>query len=152
MLSLNGQRLSLEEIDAVANGTLAVELAETARNRVRVAREVIEAVLRENRVVYGVNTGFGKLSDVHIPASDLEQLQLNLVRSHCCGVGSPLSEAETRAMMLLRANVLARGNSGCRVEVVETLLALLEDGVYPLIPEKGSVGASGDLAPLAHLA
>jgi histidine ammonia-lyase len=152
MLSLSGQRLSLEEIDAVANGTLAVELAETARNRVRAAREVVEAVLRENRVVYGVNTGFGKLSDVHIPASDLEQLQLNLVRSHCCGVGSPLSEAETRAMMLLRANVLARGNSGSRVEVVETLLAMLQNGVYPLIPEKGSVGASGDLAPLAHLA
>jgi histidine ammonia-lyase len=113
---------------------------------------VIEAVLREKRVVYGVNTGFGKLSEVHIPASDLEQLQLNLVRSHCCGLGNPLSEAETRAMMLLRANVLARGNSGCRVEVIETLLAMLERGVHPRIPEKGSVGASGDLAPLAHLA
>ncbi|HLH04645.1 MAG TPA: histidine ammonia-lyase [Bryobacteraceae bacterium] len=152
MLQLDGQRLSLEEIDAVASGRISVELADAARLRVRAAREVIEAVVREKRVVYGVNTGFGKLSDVHIPASDLEQLQLNLVRSHCCGVGNPLSEAETRAMMLLRANVLARGNSGCRVEVIETLLAMLERGVHPRIPEKGSVGASGDLAPLAHLA
>ncbi len=118
MLQLDGQRLSLEEIDAVASGRISVELADAARLRVRAAREVIEAVVREKRVVYGVNTGFGKLSDVHIPASDLEQLQLNLVRSHCCGVGNPLSEAETRAMMLLRANVLARGNSGCRVEVI----------------------------------
>jgi len=152
MLELEGQRLSLDQIEAVADGSVAVELAPSARDRVRASREIIESVLREQRVVYGVNTGFGKLSEVHIPPSDLEQLQLNLVRSHCCGVGNPLSEAETRAMMLLRANVLARGNSGCRVEVIETLLAMLEHGIHPLIPEKGSVGASGDLAPLAHLA
>src|SRR6185437_483707 len=87
-----------------------------------------------------------------ISPSELEQLQLNLVRSHSCGVGPPLSEPETRALMLLRANVLARGNSGCRSEIVETLLEMLRRGVYPAIPEKGSVGASGDLAPLAHLA
>ncbi|HEY7211363.1 MAG TPA: histidine ammonia-lyase [Bryobacteraceae bacterium] len=152
MLELSGQRLSLEEIDAVADQKLTVRLAAAARERMRASRQVIQAVLREERVVYGVNTGFGKLSDVHIPHEDLEKLQVNLVRSHCCGLGRPLSERETRAMMLLRANVLARGNSGCRVELVEMLLAMIERGVHPVIPEKGSVGASGDLAPLAHLA
>ncbi len=152
MLELAGQRLTLEQIDAVARRKLAVGLASVARERVNLARGVIERVLRDGRVVYGVNTGFGKLADVHISASELETLQLNLVRSHCCGVGKPLSEAETRAMLLLRANVLARGNSGCRAIVIEALLAMLERGVHPVIPEKGSVGASGDLAPLAHLA
>ena len=102
--------------------------------------------------VYGVNTGFGKLSDVGIPPESLAQLQTNLVRSHAGGVGQPLSEAEARAMLLLRANVLAKGFSGCRAELVELLVAMLNAGVHPVIPEKGSVGASGDLAPLAHLA
>ncbi len=152
MLELSGQRLSLEQIDAVANDRLQATLAAPARENVRASREVINAVLRHGRVVYGVNTGFGKLSDVHISPAELEALQLNLVRSHCCGLGMPLSERETRAMMLLRANVLARGNSGCREVVIDTLLAMLQNGVHPVIPEKGSVGASGDLAPLAHLA
>lgn len=152
MLELAGQPLTLEKIDAVANGGLHVSLAASARENVRASRALIDAVLREGRIVYGVNTGFGKLSDVHISSAQLETLQLNLVRSHCCGVGTPLSEAETRAMLLLRANVLAHGNSGCREIVVDTLLAMLERGVHPVIPEKGSVGASGDLAPLAHLA
>src|SRR5205807_2041502 len=98
------------------------------------------------------NTGFGKLSDVHIEPTQLRELQLNLVRSHSCGLGSPLSESEARALLLLRANVLAQGYSGCRPALVETLIAMLEGDVHPLIPEKGSVGASGDLAPLAHLA
>jgi histidine ammonia-lyase len=152
MLELSGQRLTLEQTDAVASDRLPVALAAMARERVRAAREVINAVLRDGRIVYGVNTGFGKLSDVHISPVELEALQLNLVRSHCCGLGAPLSESETRAVMLLRANVLARGNSGCRDVVIDTLLAMLNSGVHPLIPEKGSVGASGDLAPLAHLA
>ena len=104
------------------------------------------------QTVYGVNTGFGKLSDVRIPGGKLAQLQINLVRSHAGGVGQPLSEGESRAMLLLRANVLAKGFSGCRTELVELLVALLNAGVHPVIPEKGSVGASGDLAPLAHLA
>jgi histidine ammonia-lyase len=103
-------------------------------------------------VVYGVSTGFGKLADVEIPAGELRQLQLNLVRSHSCGIGRPLSIAEVRAMMLLRANVLTLGLSGIRLEVIELLCELLNRGVHPVIPEKGSVGASGDLAPLAHLA
>ena len=152
MLELSGRPLKLEQIAAVANGKLETALSETARRRIQGSRDVVEQVIHDGRVVYGVNTGFGKLSDVHIPLSELELLQLNLVRSHSCGLGNPLSEPEVRAMMLLRANVLALGNSGCRVELVETLMQMLERRVHPVIPEKGSVGASGDLAPLAHLA
>lgn len=152
MLEILGQPLTLAQIAAVASRSLDVQLAEIARRRMEESRQVVERVLREGRIVYGVNTGFGKLADITIPECDLEALQQNLVRSHACGVGLPLSEEETRALMLLRANVLARGNSGCRVQVIETLLAMLAAGVHPVIPEKGSVGASGDLAPLAHLA
>jgi len=118
----------------------------------RAARDLVEQIVREERVTYGINTGFGKLSDVHIPPEHLKDLQHNLVRSHACGVGAILTPEETRAMLLLRANVLAKGFSGARIEVAETLLAMLAADVLPCIPEKGSVGASGDLAPLAHLA
>lgn len=152
MLELSGQRLTLEEIDAVARRNLTVSLAASALEPIQASRDVVEAVLRDWRICYGINTGFGKLAEVHISSEELETLQLNLVRSHSCGVGPPLSQEETRAMMLLRANVLARGNSGCRREVIERLLVMLERGVHPVVPEKGSVGASGDLAPLSHLA
>jgi histidine ammonia-lyase len=151
-LEISGRRLTLEEISLAANSPQKLTLSATARERMAWSRSVVEQVLSEGRTVYGINTGFGKLSDVRIPPSEIETLQLNLVRSHACGVGRPLSEAETRAMMLLRANVLAVGYSGCRVEVVGTLLSMIEGGVLPRVPEKGSVGASGDLAPLAHLA
>jgi len=152
MLALDGQKLSLPQIDAVASGTEQVSLAAAARARVEQSRKVVEQIVAEGRTVYGVNTGFGKLSDVHIERSQLRELQLNLVRSHSCGLGAALSTAEARAMLLLRANVLAEGFSGCRPLLIETLIAMLERGVTPVIPEKGSVGASGDLAPLAHLA
>jgi histidine ammonia-lyase len=152
MIELSGQRLTLEQITEVARGVERVALAPAARQRVEAARRVVEKITEEGRIVYGVNTGFGKLADVHIPPTELRELQLNLVRSHACGVGPVLSESETRAMMLLRANVLALGYSGARPLIVETLLLMLERGVHPIIPEKGSVGASGDLAPLAHLA
>ena len=152
MLELEGQSLTLEEVARVARGAGEVSLAAGARERVEAARRVVERIVAESRVVYGVNTGFGKLSDVTVPADELRELQINLVRSHACGVGAPLSEPETRAMMLLRANVLAKGYSGARPLVVETLLAMLARGVHPLVPELGSVGARGDLAPLAHLA
>jgi len=152
MIELNGQQLSLEEIAGVARGDERVSLAAAARVRIEAARGLIERIVAEERVVYGVNTGFGKLSDYSIPRAELRELQLNLVRSHACGVGPALSLAETRAMILLRANVLALGYSGARLVVVETLIEMLERGVIPLVPEKGSVGASGDLAPLAHLA
>lgn len=152
MLELNGQKLSLSQIVAVARSKETVSLSSAAQTRVAQARKVVEAIIAEGRTVYGVNTGFGKLSDVRIAREDLRALQLNLVRSHACGLGAPLSIGEARAMLLLRANVLALGYSGCRVEVIKVLLAMLESGVTPVIPEKGSVGASGDLAPLAHLA
>ena len=152
MLELDGQKLSLAQIAAVAFGEEHVGLSAGARQRLDDSRGVVEKIIAEGRTVYGVNTGFGRLSDVKIPANELRELQLNLVRSTACGVGPPLSEAETRAMLLLRANVLANGLSGARPVVAETLIAMLERGVVPVIPEKGSVGASGDLAPLAHLA
>jgi histidine ammonia-lyase len=152
MLELDGQALTLEEVAAVALGEERVGLAPSARARAERSRAVVEKIVAEGRTVYGVNTGFGKLSDVHIEPSELRELQLNLVRSHACGVGQPLSLMETRAMLLLRANVLALGYSGARPLIIETLVQMLERGVHPLIPEKGSVGASGDLAPLAHLA
>src|SRR5881227_838650 len=152
MLELDGQQLTLEEVARVARGEEHVSLAASTRERMSASRRVVERIVAESRVVYGVNTGFGKLSDVIVPPDELRELQLNLVRSHACGVGHPLSEEETRAMLLLRANVLALGYSGARPLVIETLILMLERGVHPVIPEKGSVGASGDLAPLAHLA
>ena len=151
-MELNGQALTLEEIAAVAIGGETVQVSASARPRVLASRKVIEEIVARDEVVYGVNTGFGKLSDVRIPQADLRQLQLNLVRSHACGIGNPLSIPEVRAMMLLRANVLALGFSGIRFEVIEMLCKMLNRGVHPVVPEKGSVGASGDLAPLAHLA
>ncbi|HKO99043.1 MAG TPA: histidine ammonia-lyase [Pyrinomonadaceae bacterium] len=152
MLSLRGQPLTLAQIVAVAKGQEQVSLADEARARVEAARNVVQKIVADQLTVYGVNTGFGKLSDVRIAQEDLHDLQLNLVRSHACGLGDPLSEEEARAMLLLRANVLACGLSGARPLLIDTLAAMLERGVTPVIPEKGSVGASGDLAPLAHLA
>ncbi len=149
---LDGQRLSLDAIEAVAVAACPVAIAPSALARAAQSRSIIEEILAAGQTVYGVNTGFGKLSDVRIPPEKLAELQFNLVRSHAGGVGQPLSEAESRAMLLLRANVLAKGFSGVRPALLELLLALLNAGVHPVIPEKGSVGASGDLAPLAHLA
>jgi histidine ammonia-lyase len=149
---LNGQSLTLSEIEAVSIQNNRVEIAPEARARMTASRTTIEKILSEGQTVYGVNTGFGKLSDVRIPHESLAQLQTNLVRSHSAGVGNPLSEAESRAMLLLRANVLAKGFSGNRPQLVDLLVGMLNARVHPVIPEKGSVGASGDLAPLAHLA
>ena len=152
MLELSGQPLSLREIVDVARRRLPVSLSAEAKIKMRAARDLVEKIVAEERPTYGVNTGFGLLSDVHIPKDELQDLQHNLVRSHTCGLGSLLSAEETRVMLLLRANVLAKGYSGARIEVAETLLQMLAKDVLPCIPEKGSVGASGDLAPLAHLA
>ena len=151
-MELNGGQISLVQLAAVALGAEPVHISSLARPRILASRKVIEQIVARDVVVYGVNTGFGKLSDVRIPRSDLRQLQLNLVRSHACGIGNPLSEAEVRAMILLRANVLALGFSGVRLEIIQLLCEMLNRRVYPVVPEKGSVGASGDLAPLAHLA
>ena len=151
-MELNGEQISLVQLAAVALGAEPVHISSLARPRILASRKVIEQIVARDVVVYGVNTGFGKLSDVRIPQSDLRQLQLNLVRSHACGIGNPLSEPEVRAMILLRANVLALGFSGVRLEIIQLLCEMLNRHVYPVVPEKGSVGASGDLAPLAHLA
>jgi len=151
-LVLDGSPLTLEAIESVASGQRRVTVVPTALARVAASREVIEHILATGETVYGVNTGFGKLADVRIPAAKLAQLQTNLVRSHACGLGDPLSQRESRAMVLLRANVLAKGFSGVRPHLVELLADLLNHRVHPIIPSRGSVGASGDLAPLAHLA
>lgn len=149
---LDGLPLSLAEIEAVSLAASLVAISPAALERVAASRALIERIVAAGETVYGVNTGFGKLSDVRIPEDKLTQLQTNLVRSHSCGVGQPLAEPEVRAMLLLRANVLAKGFSGVRPALLELLIAMLNAGVHPVVPEKGSVGASGDLAPLAHLA
>src|SRR3954468_8866077 len=150
-LLIDGDRLSVDEAYAVAVERLRVGLDPKERGRMLKTRAVVDDMIARNEVVYGVTTGFGKLSEVAIPPEKLAELQVNLVRSHASGVGDRLPEAEVRAMMMLRANVIAKGYSGARPELVDLLLHLLNSDVYPPIPEQGSVGASGDLAPLAHL-
>jgi histidine ammonia-lyase len=151
-VELNGQALTLEQIAAVSICGEHVTIARSVAPRIAASRKLIEQIVARDAVVYGVNTGFGKLSDVRVPANELCQLQLNLVRSHACGIGPALSDPEVRAMMLLRANVLTLGFSGIRGKIIELLCEMLNRRVHPVVPEKGSVGASGDLAPLAHLA
>ena len=151
-VSLDGHGLTLDQLESVARRRLGVRLSRAAFDSVARARLVVDAVVERGEVVYGVTTGFGNFADVVIPRAKLRELQMNLVRSHAAGVGEALSEAETRALMLLRANVLAKGYSGVRSETLELLIAMLNRGVHPVVPSQGSVGASGDLAPLAHLA
>ena len=151
-LLIDGATLDLAGLEAVARDGREVALAEAAREAVRASRRVVDAAVERGDVVYGVTTGFGNFADVHIPTAKLLELQVNLVRSHAAGVGAALEPVETRALMLLRANVLAKGFSGVRLETLEALVAMLNRGVYPVVPAQGSVGASGDLAPLAHLA
>ncbi|HYY35877.1 MAG TPA: histidine ammonia-lyase [Candidatus Binatia bacterium] len=151
-VELSGQKLTLSDIAAVALNREGVTVSSLAQPRISASRKVVEEIIARDALVYGVTTGFGKLSDVRIPRGALSELQLNLVRSHACGIGDPLSEPEVRAMMLLRANVLALGFSGIRLEIIQMLCEMLNRRVHPFVPEKGSVGASGDLAPLAHLA
>jgi histidine ammonia-lyase len=150
-LSLTGEDLTRSEFyDVVLRGR-RVRLSPRATKRMAAAYRVIQAVVARPDPVYGVTTGFGKLADQRISPSDIRQLQINLLRSHAAGVGDPLTPEETRGLLLLRANVLARGYSGVRPKVVEFLLTLLNRDVLPVVPSRGSVGASGDLAPLAHL-
>lgn len=151
-LELDGSSLSLREISSVVLDNRRVAIAEEAYKRMEHSRGIVEDLVARGETAYGINTGFGKLSDVHIGPHQLEALQRNLVRSHACGIGEALPEEEVRAMLLLRANVLAKGLSGVRSVVADTLAAMLNRGVHPVIPARGSVGASGDLAPLAHLA
>ncbi len=151
-IRLDGHALTIEAVRQVADFRAPVALAAEARDRMARSRAIVDGIVARNDAVYGVTTGFGKLSDVAIPPDRLAELQINLVRSHAAGVGPLLPAREVRAMMLLRANVLAKGFSGARAALVELLAAMLNAGIHPEVPEQGSVGASGDLAPLAHLA
>ena len=151
-MDLNGAQLTIEEVCAIAEGRGEAGLAHDAVQKMERSRSVVERLAAGDAPVYGVNTGVGLLADVRIAASDLDQLQRNVVRSHCAGVGDPLARAEVRAMMLIRANVLAKGYSGIRPVVAQRLCDLLNKGVTPVVPSQGSVGASGELAPLAHIA
>lgn len=152
MIQLDGNHLSIEEVESVARRQAEVELTEDARERILASREVIENIVAADRTVYGVTTGFGVFSDVRVSAQDVRTLQRNLILSHCAGIGEPFPPETVRAIMLLRANALAKGFSGIRLEVVELLLRMLGHDLLPVIPSQGSVGASGDLAPLSHLA
>ena len=151
-IELNGNDLTFDQLYAVALRGEKVSLARAAAERMNASRSVVDRLVASGKTAYGINTGFGKLASVRISTEQVRQLQVNLVRSHCCGVGEALSKSETRAIMLLRANALAKGLSGVKPSTVETLCAMLNAGVHPVIPAQGSVGASGDLAPLAHLA
>jgi histidine ammonia-lyase len=151
-LHINGNDLTLEAAREVAVERRAVLLAPDARDAVNRARAVVDALVAENKLSYAITTGVGRLSDVRIAGDQIRELQVNLVRSHAAGVGEPLSTAETRAMMLLRANSLSKGHSGVRAIVIDTICEMLNRGVTPMVPSQGSVGASGDLAPLGHLA
>ena len=152
IIRLSGEGLTLADLVAVAERRARVTLSPKARRAIGASRRVVDRAVRSGETVYGVTTGFGKFADVPIPPGEIETLQRNLIRSHAAGVGSALPDPVVRAMMALRANALARGNSGIRVSTVETLIAMLAADVLPIVPAQGSVGASGDLAPLAHLA
>ena len=151
-IELNGNDLTFDQVYAVALDDARVSVTVAASAKMQASRNVVDKLVASGKTAYGINTGFGKLASVRISSEQVRQLQVNLVRSHCCGVGEPLSKSETRAIMLLRANALAKGLSGVKPATVETLCAMLNAGIHPLIPSQGSVGASGDLAPLAHLA
>src|SRR5712664_2897687 len=151
-VALTGNDLTFAQLYDVALRGEQVQLTASAIEKMNGSRAVVDRLVASGAAAYGINTGFGKLASVRISTEQVRQLQVNLVRSHASRVGAPLSESETRAMMLLRANALAKGLSGIRPVVVETLCAMLNAGVHPVIPSQGSVGASGDLAPLAHLA
>jgi histidine ammonia-lyase len=151
MVLLDGHTLSLDDLVAIADTVVPIAVSADARARVAASRAVVDAAADGDRPVYGVNTGFGSFAETRIPRDRLARLQLNLLRSHAAGVGEPLPIRAVRASMALRANVLAKGYSGIRLETLDALVALIERGVHPHVPSRGSVGASGDLAPLAHI-
>ncbi len=152
MIHLDGNSLTLDDVVAIARAREPVAIADAARARVQAARAVVDEFAARAEPTYGINTGFGDFAEVRVPADALAALQVNLLRSHAAGVGEPLPVPVVRATMALRANVLAKGFSGIRLETLERLVEMLNRGVHPLVPSRGSVGASGDLAPLAHLA
>ncbi|HSH35976.1 HAL/PAL/TAL family ammonia-lyase, partial [Schnuerera sp.] len=150
-ISIDGNNLNLEEFINVVRKGKKVRLTDEAMERVKKARDVVDEFVDDGKVVYGITTGFGKFSDVSITGEETKTLQKNLIISHACGVGKPLDEEIVRGIMLLRANALAKGYSGIRLSTLNTLIEMLNKGIHPWIPEKGSLGASGDLAPLSHM-
>jgi len=152
MIVLDGDNVTIKEIEKVLFQSHSVKASDESWNKVKSSRKVVEDITDEGKVVYGVTTGFGKMSDVLIDSKDTEKLQLNLIRNHSSGVGEPFSEVVSRAMLLLRANTLLKGFSGVRPKIIEQLIMYINKRITPIIPQQGSLGASGDLAPLAHLA
>lgn len=152
MITLTGNSLTLKEVEAVLYGYEEICIYDASMEKVEASRRVVEAIVAEERLVYGITTGFGKFSDVLIKSEYVEELQLNLIHSHACGVGEKFPEMVSRAMLLLRANTLLKGFSGVRRELIEMLVKMLNARIHPVIPQQGSLGASGDLIPLAHLA
>ena len=152
LVEIDGHSLTLAQIVRVARQGAKVQIAETALQNIRTSRDTVERILQREAPVYGINTGFGSLSSVRISNEQTGLLQKNLILSHAVGCGQPLPTEVVRAMLLLRANALCQGYSGIRPVVVETLISMLNRGVHPVVPSKGSLGASGDLAPLSHMA
>ncbi|WP_226526937.1 histidine ammonia-lyase [Metabacillus niabensis] len=152
MITLNGQNLTFQSLQKVIFDREKVSYTEESMKKVMESRKAVEHIVSNGKIVYGITTGFGKFSDVYIDKDHVENLQLNLIRSHACGVGDPFPEEVSRAMILLRANALLKGFSGVRPVIIERLLDLVNAGIHPVIPQQGSLGASGDLAPLSHLA
>ncbi|MHC8515965.1 histidine ammonia-lyase [Sporosarcina sp. ITBMC105] len=152
MIKLSGDSLTLNQMEQILYKNVPIALDEEALQRVRKSREAVERIVQQDKTVYGINTGFGKFSDVKIDERDTKDLQRNLIRSHACGVGEPFPEVVSRAMVVLRLNALLKGFSGIRAEVLERFAYMVNNGIHPVIPQQGSLGASGDLAPLSHLA
>ncbi|WP_066504920.1 histidine ammonia-lyase [Abyssisolibacter fermentans] len=151
MVYIDGNSLNIENVVNVARNSYKVELTDESKERIGIARKMVDCLVDEEKIVYGITTGFGKFSDTYISKEETMQLQENLIMSHACGVGNPLDEDVVRAIMLLRVNALAKGHSGIRLSTLQTLIDMINKKVHPIIPEKGSLGASGDLAPLAHM-
>lgn len=152
MIKLTGETLTIDELKEILYDNRKVEIAEESLAKVQASRAAVEKIVKGNKTVYGINTGFGKFSTVKIAEENVTDLQLNLIRSHACGVGDPFPSVVSKAMMVLRLNALVKGFSGIRVEVVQLLTKLINYNIIPVVPQQGSLGASGDLAPLAHLA
>src|SRR5699024_2618763 len=149
MIELTGHSITIDQLKRICIDNEKITISEKSMQDVKVSTRAVDEIVANKQTVYGINTGFGKFSDVMIDKEDVEDLQLNLIRSHACGVGEPFSEIVSRTMMVLRLNALLKGFSGVRPAVVNMLLDLINEKIHPVIPQQGSLGASGDLAPLA---
>src|SRR5699024_1282514 len=152
MIELNGNTLTINQMKDILYKSKTINIAESSMKKIKKSKSVVESIVAGEKTVYGINTGFGKFSNMKIAENNVEELQLNLIRSHSCGVGDPFPRLVSKAMMVLRLNALVKGYSGVGMEVVEMLTELINNDIIPVIPQQGSLGASGDLAPLAHLA